>query len=78
MTKDEILKMVNVIPINKNSDNIIFIDNHAMSREDIHRLANCINKNNLNFCCIAVTRGNPHDAVKLVSAEKIETVDESA
>lgn len=72
MKKEDIEKFVKVISINPDSSNIVFINSYAMSREDMSRLASSLTKNKVNFGSLVMVKGNPHDAVKLVSAPKEE------
>lgn len=78
MKKADILKMANVLPINKDSDNIIFISNHALTMKDAHELARAMReKNETGFGAIVMVDGLPNEVVKLVSAKSIKEIGQS-
>lgn len=66
-------KLVSVIPINKDSTNIIFIADTALSIRDTHELASRIKETNKSdFGAICLVRGLPSEVVKVISAKDLD------
>lgn len=74
MSKEEILSSLEVLPINKDSSNLIFIDKSALSMEDAYSAAQMLaSKQGVNFGAIVMVHGNPNEVVKLISAKDLPT-----
>lgn len=74
MNEADIEKIVTVIPLNKDSDNIIFIEASAISGRDLQALGKALKAKKANYNALVMTYGNPHEAVKLVTVDKIKEI----
>lgn len=73
MTTKEIKDLIKVIPINKDSTNILFISKEFMSQQTAELLSYELRKTNkADFGVIVLVEGNPNHAVKLVSAKDLK------
>lgn len=71
MVKPE--ELVKVISINKESTNLVFIDESAITQEGAGALAKMLKeKNGVDFGAIVLVHGRPEDVVGLISAKDLE------
>lgn len=68
----DISKIAKVLPINKDSTNLIFIAQAAISLEDASHLVDILKRRHkADFGALVVVRGNPNEVVKLISAKDL-------
>lgn len=72
MSKEELKKLVKVIPVTKDSTNLIFMNIHSITEPDAIYLSKLIKKaHKSDFGALVMVNGPPDEAVKLISAKDL-------